>query len=208
MFRTGLIKYWWRYRHLLDGSYRPVPPEPDRVDPHREQIWSLIAPFNPRSLLEIGSGDGANLVLLAKKAPSLQLSAVDINPFALAIAERRVQAAGGTTYHFHQGTTDPLPFAEGRFDVSLSDAVFMYLTPPHVVTALREMRRVSHRAIIVHTLADDRRATSAIIAGNWVHAFERLAAAAIPGSSVTCHPSEASSSEQWRMFGAAYVISW
>lgn len=43
-FRSGVIKWWWRYRHLLDGSYREVPPESSPIDPHRPWLWTLFPP--------------------------------------------------------------------------------------------------------------------------------------------------------------------
>ena len=102
-FRTGAIKWWWRYRHFIDGSYRQAPPPTDVVDPHREQLWSLIAPFSPQSLLEVGCGDGANLALLARKAPAVRLDGVDLNPLALDIARQRVVAGGGDARHSAAG---------------------------------------------------------------------------------------------------------
>jgi hypothetical protein len=56
----------------------------------------------------------------------------------------------------------------------------MYLPPKQAIVALREMRRIASHACIVHTFADDSLAESAIIRGNWVHAFSRLLQTAFP----------------------------
>ena len=93
--RTGAARMFWRYRHLIDGSYRQAPPATDVLDPHREQLWSLIAPFSPQSLLDVGCGDGANLALFVRKAPAVRLDGVDLNPLALAITRRRIIDGGG-----------------------------------------------------------------------------------------------------------------
>ena len=207
-FRTGAIKWWWRYRHFIDGSYRQAPPATDVVDPHREQLWSLIAPFNPQSLLDVGCGDGANLALFARKAPHVRLDGVDINPLALDIARQRVVAAGGILGTLQPGSADELPVATASVDVALSDAVFMYLPPATAIAALREMRRAATRAIVVHTFSTDTLPTSAVIDGNWVHPLPTLIALAIPAASIARHPSALTTSPQWREFGTVCVVTW
>ena len=207
-FRTGAIKWWWRYRHFIDGSYRQAPPATDLVDPHREQLWSLIAPFNPQSLLEVGCGDGANLALLARKAPHVRLDGVDLNPLALDIARQRVAAAGGMLGTLQPGSADELPVATASVDVALSDAVFMYLPPATAIAALREMRRVATRAIVIHTFSDDSLPTSAVIDGNWVHPLPTLIARAVPDSSINHHRSALVTAGQWQEFGAVFVVTW
>jgi SAM-dependent methyltransferase len=206
-FRTGTIKWWWRWRHLIDGSYREAPPPTDAVDPHREQLWSLIAPFDPGSLIEVGCGDGANLALFARKSPSLRLSAIDVNPHAIGIAEQRVRTEGGTAGEFRHGSAERLPFPDSCADVALSDAVFMYLPPAQAVAALREMRRVARRAIVVHTFADDGLTESAVGGGNWVHPLARMIGLAIPDGVVSRRPSLLRSG-QWGDFGTAYLVRW
>jgi hypothetical protein len=92
--------------------------------------------------------------------------------------------------------------------MALSDAVFMYLPPTQAVAALREMRRVARRAIVVHTFADDALPESAVVGGNWVHAFAPLLRLAIPGATVLRNASALVTSAQWRDFGAAFVVTW
>ena len=207
-FRTGAIKYWWRYRHLIDGFYLQAPPPTDAVDPHREQLWSLIAPFNPQSLLEVGCGDGANLALLARRAPAVRLDDVNVNPLALDIARQRVVDAGGTLGTLQRGSADKLPVATASVDVALSDAVFMYLPPAQAVAALKEMRRTARRAAIVHTFADDEAPASAIVNGNWVHAFGVLVQRAIPGAAVKRYSSALVTAPHWKQHGAVFVVTW
>ena len=207
-FRTGAIKWWWRYRHFIDGSYRQAPPATDVVDPHREQLWSLIAPFNPQSLLEIGCGDGANLALFARKAPAVRLDGVDLNPLALAITRQRVIDGGGMLGTLQPGSADKLPVATASVDMGLSDAVFMYLPSATAIAALREKRRVARRAIVVHTFADDALTESTLVNGNWVHAFVPLLRRAIPEAIVHRSASLLVTSAQWRDFGAVFVVTW
>lgn len=206
-FRTGAIRWWWRYRHLIDGSYTATPVDGGAVDPHRSQLWALIAPMAVDSLIEVGCGDGANLALFARLAPRLRLSAVDLNPLALHIAEERVRDAGGTAGEFHHSSAEQLPVPSASADVALSDAVFMYLPPANAVAALREMRRVARSALIVHTFADDTRAQSAVINGNWVHTLAKLVSVACPGASIARQASSIAAG-QWAEFGSIYLVTW
>ena len=206
--RTGAARMFWRYRHLIDGSYRQAPPATDVLDPHRERLWSLIAPFSPQSLLDVGCGDGANLALFARKAPAVRLDGVDLNPLALAITRRRIIDGGGTLGTLQRGSADKLPVATASVDVALSDAVFMYLPPAQAVAALKEMRRTARRAAIVHTFADDEAPASAIVNGSWVHAFGVLVQRAIPGAAVKRYSSALVIDPQWKQHGAVFVVTW
>lgn len=206
--RCGASKYWWRYRHFVDGSYRdgPVVGLPDNV--RREQMWLLCSSFVLADLVEVGCGDGANLAFFARKAPLLRLHGIDVNPFALALAERQVQDAGGRTGIFLRGSADKLPLADGSVDVVLSDAVFMYLTPGQATAAIREMRRVARKAFIVHTFADDSSDVGSVIEGNWVHGLAGLLRTTVPDASWSRYPSQLVTSEAWRQHGSAYVVQW
>jgi SAM-dependent methyltransferase len=207
-FRTGAIKWWWRYRHFIDGSYREAPPADAPTDRHREHLWSIVASLSAASLVEVGCGDGNSLVLFARKAPNMRLSALDLNPLALAIAERRVRDARGTPGEFRRGAADRLPFPDAFADVAVSDGVFMYLQPADALAALREMRRVARRALIVHTFVDDSLAGSTVRNGDWIHPLARLVKAAIPNAKWTRESSEIVASRQWRETGAVFVVTW
>ena len=206
-FRTGAIKWWWRYRHLIDGSYRQAPPPTETVDPHREQLWSHLESLHAGSLIEIGCADGANLVLFAERAPRVALSGVDINPRALAIAEQRVRDAGGTAGTFRHGSAEHVPAPDASADVALSDAVFMYLSQAQAVAALREMRRVARRAMLLHTFVDDALAASAVVGGDWVHPLSALLRLAVPGATVARERSK-NTGGQWAPYGELFVVTW
>ena len=106
------------------------------------------------------------------------------------------------------GSADKLPVATASVDMGLSDAVFMYLPSATAIAALREMRRVARRAIVVHTFADDALTESTLVNGNWVHAFVPLLRRAIPEAIVQRSASRLVTSAQWRDFGAVFVVTW
>lgn len=206
-FRTGVIRYFWRYRHLIDGRYRNAPTELISSDPHRWHWCDFVESLGAQSLLEVGCSDGANLSALAARLPHCALSAVDLNLHALEWASRRIQAIGGTLGAMRVAPAERLPYHDQAVDVVLSDAVFMYLTPSAAERAAREMLRVARLAIIIHSFADDRMIRSELKEGNWVHPIGRLMRDIIPGSVVKIEESLVRTG-QWGQYGTIYQVTW
>lgn len=184
VFRTGAVRFFWQFRHLIDGSYHELPPHLLSHDPHRMRLCDLIEATAVQSCLEVGCADGANLSVLAARFPSCRLSGLDLNPRALRIARERVRNLGGSVGDMRTGSAAKLPFHDNSYDVVLSDAVFMYLTPQMALSALREMGRVSLQLILVHTFSDDSLLASQVLDGNWVHPLRRLIFASAPHAHV------------------------
>jgi len=206
-FRTGLIRFYWQWRHVVDGSYRAAPPSLIAQDAHRVRLCELIAALDAQSCVEVGCADGPNLSILASRLPRCTLSAVDLNRHALRMATERVLAIGGSIGVMRRGTADRLPFESQSFDVALSDAVFMYLTPPTAELAIREMRRVARRAMIIHTFADDDLAHGQLQEGNWVHPVGRLLSSIVAGAHVHKERSLLTNG-QWGRYGTIYHVTW
>ena len=112
--------------------------------PERRFKRALIAQAGIRAghrVLDFGIGT-ATLSLMAKKhAPQAHIAGIDIDPRVLAIARRKVAAAGvPIDLHSYDGTT--LPYPDHHFDRVISSLVFHHLTPQQKNLALREIRRV------------------------------------------------------------------
>jgi SAM-dependent methyltransferase len=206
-FRTGLIRYFWQWRHFVDGSYRAVPDVIVSDDPHRLRLAELLAPLEPESCCEIGCSDGANLSMLASRHPACVLSGIDLNRHALRVAAHRVRAVGGSVGVMRRGAASHVPLATGAVDVALSDAVFMYLTPANARLAVREMRRVARRAIFIHTFSDDGLAEGQLVDGNWVHPVGRILAEVLPSARVHRERSPLVVG-QWGQFGTIFEVTW
>lgn len=206
-FKTGLIRYYWQFRHLLDGSYRDPPSNLVASDPHRTRLAEIIETLSARSVLEIGCADGANLSVLASRMPSCALSAVDLNAHALHLAARRVNEIGGTLGETHVATAEHLPLGDYSVDVALSDAVFMYLTPAAVSRAIKEMHRVSQHAMIIHSFADDGLLRSELREGNWIHPIARMLTEDVPHALLRREKSPLRSG-QWGNYGTIYEVTW
>jgi SAM-dependent methyltransferase len=105
----------------------------------RDQLLGVLAPKPGMQLLEIGCGTGHAACDVARRY-GCQVTAVDISPWM--VAQARAEAARRKMedrVRFEVGDILKLPFASGRFDAILSQAVLMFVDQP---AALAELRRV------------------------------------------------------------------
>jgi SAM-dependent methyltransferase len=113
---------------LLDGFYARVADE--------------VAVACPRgAVLEVGSGPGQLAVRLARAAPDVALTSIDISPAMVERATRRVTEAGlaGQT-RFEVGDVGALPFPEESFDMAVSTLSLHHWSDP--AKGLAEIHRV------------------------------------------------------------------
>ena len=113
----------------------------------------IIERVQPRSVLEVGCGNGINLILLAGRFPALRFAGVELTEAghraARALQERGALPAGLPDYaplpladpaaferiDFRQGNATRLPFEDGAFDLVIT------------VLALEQMERVRAQAL-------------------------------------------------------------
>lgn len=108
----------------------------DIFDNYRDEFRARVLGGRPRSILEVGSGDGAFLNTVKGEVGRL----VGLDPSAEAVAKLR-----GEGFEAEQGSAEKLPFADGEFDV----VVFSF-TPHHIgdwAAALNEAMRVARHSI-------------------------------------------------------------
>lgn len=130
----------------------------DIFDNYRDEFRARVLGGRPRSILEVGSGDGAFLKTVQGEVGRL----AGLDPSEDAVAKLR-----GEGFEAVLGSAERLPFADGEFDV----VVFSF-TPHHVAdwnAALSEAMRVARNGVEIldvwydDTVADQRTA----------HAFDR-----------------------------------
>jgi ubiquinone/menaquinone biosynthesis C-methylase UbiE len=85
--------------------------------------------------------------------------AADSNPDVLVIARRELSRAG---IEVVEADVRALPFDDGEFDVAHVSLLLHHLEPASAVAALRELRRVARRGIVVNDL---RRGWLPLVAG-------------------------------------------
>jgi release factor glutamine methyltransferase len=153
---------------------------PDVLIPRPETEFAVIAVLDrlkqrppeaaPPQIADVGTGSGAIAIAIAKHAPTALLTAIDVSPAALAVAEANASTHGvGQRTTFLLGDLLTLLPAEPRFDVVVSN-------PPYVSNA--ELQQLApevrnhepHLALVAGTRGTE------IIARLIPQAAERLAA--------------------------------
>lgn len=137
----------------------------DVYEIYREEFAARVLSGRPRSILEVGSGDGA--FLRSVKGEVGRLAGLDPD-------RERVSALRADGYEAVQGAGEKLPFADGEFDV----VVFSF-APHHFAdwsVCLDEALRVARHSVEIldiwydDTVADQR-ATHAL--DRWMKAIDR-----------------------------------
>ena len=108
------------------------------------------------AILEIGCGCGANLEVIAHRAPLLRLVGIDISSAAIEVGRDHFAKLdlGGIT--LIEGQADDLSaFSDASIDIVFTDAMFLYIGPDKIKNCIEEMRRIARRAIILLELHID-----------------------------------------------------
>ena len=102
--------------------------------PETEQLvmavldWAKLRDGRPLQIIDIGTGSGIVAVCLAKQLESAQLTAVDVSPQALAVAERNAAK---------HGVIERIRLLESDLFAQLGDATFdaIVSNPPYIATS-------------------------------------------------------------------------
>lgn len=129
----------------------------------RDAHWRLVAQAGIEpgaTVLEIGTGTGALLLLAKRAVPDAAAIGLDPDPRVLAIAARKARRAG-VTLRLDRGYADRLPYPDGSVDRVLSAFMLHHLPADQQHDALREVRRVLAPGGRLHLLDIDGSAPSA-----------------------------------------------
>ena len=102
-------------------------------------------------VLDIGCGTGSLTVDIKRLHPLAEVTGVDPDPKALAIATRKANQAG-VSVTFDQGFGDRLAYADASFDRVFSSLMFHHLTRDEKLATLAEVRRVLKPGGSLHLL--------------------------------------------------------
>ena len=91
-------------------------------------------------VLDIGSGNGALTLLLARNLPGVHFIGVDITPALIEDAKQQAQKFGVQNVEFQEGNALQLMFDDGYFDATICQTLLMHLPEPS--KAVMEMSRV------------------------------------------------------------------
>lgn len=143
---------FWRHRttkqHKKFWEQRQINWQTDYLDtwkhPHRTLISQILATMPWISLIEIGCGPGANLknILSTNKKPFIQIGGVDINPDAIALANKTF-----TNGMFKVSSGDDMMLSDKSCDVILSDMTLIYVG--QIDKYLNEIKRVTRNYVVL-----------------------------------------------------------
>ena len=126
------MKMGWFEKHFVNSAGHS-----QRVAEHAERLVRLADPRPGQRLLDVGCGNGAAPVHLARTF-GLEATGVDVDPEQIEAA--KTHAGGFERASFLVGDTTSLPFEDGAFDLVFTNKVTHHV--PDWQGALAEMARV------------------------------------------------------------------
>lgn len=126
--------------------------------PHRRLLVNSVVALGigDGGVLDVGCGKGPNLVLLAQELPGIRLEGIDLSRSAVDAAGAELASRNLSGIRVSQGGTGDLTtFESGAFDIVVSDAVLIYLSPEQISATLREMLRIARKGLVLGTWHQD-----------------------------------------------------
>ena len=109
-----------------------------------DEVENAVRELAPRSVLDVGCGEGIVTERIARALPEAEVVGLDVaDPALLAEWERRKRG----NLAFRSGSAYALPYADGSFELVCALEVLEHLERPH--DALAELRRVGSRALVM-----------------------------------------------------------
>ena len=145
---TRIHEWAWRYFHTIS----PEELRKSAAHPHRSFLISRIENHRPfKTVLEIGSNAGQNLLLLALKFPEVEFHGIDINHRFVEIGKNWLADKGVTNVSLTVKRADRVDdFGDRSFDIVFTDATLMYIGPDKIRGVLSEIKRVTCKAILMN----------------------------------------------------------
>lgn len=132
--------YWDGDRRTGYGGYQYIPGYWREFACNLVQKYGLTAQSR---VLDIGCGKGFLLAELEAVVPGIDIRGIDISEYAIARAPEQLSGK------LEVGDCTRLPYGEKEFDLAISINVFHNLVAPELVSALKEISRVSIQSYIV-----------------------------------------------------------
>jgi release factor glutamine methyltransferase len=124
----GKREFWSREFVVTQEALIPRPETELLV----ELALARIAPGQPAQIADLGTGTGALAITLGLELPLAQITAVDISPQALAIAQRNAARLGAANIRFLQGDWLQMLAPRPNFDLIVSNPPYIASGDPHL----------------------------------------------------------------------------
>jgi SAM-dependent methyltransferase len=121
---------------------------PGGTDASIRAIERLMGTGNGARILDVGTGAGDMPIAFSRRG--WRTVAADVNPDVLAVARARL--ARVASVEVIEADALALPLDDGAVDVAHCSLLIHHLAPDEAVVALREMRRVARRGVVVNDL--------------------------------------------------------
>ena len=132
-------KYWAERKINWEKDYTST-----WTHPHRQLICAVLKGITWKSLIEIGCGSGANLVKIVNTFKGIQVGGIDINPDAIAAAQKIFSNA-----ILKVGSGEDIFLSDDASDILLTDRTLIYVPPRKIHTYIKELKRVGRDWIIL-----------------------------------------------------------
>ena len=119
------------YDNIPYPTYPTLSAHPDRLATVARLMGLAAKPANRCHLLELGCGDGMNLIPLAVALPDSQFAGIDISPAAIARGVEAIRELGLTNVRLAVGDIAKLDRGLGTFDYVVAHGVYSWV-PEHV----------------------------------------------------------------------------
>lgn len=107
----------------------------------KEVAEGVTATMASGRILDVGTGPGYLPIAIAKRAPSLDITGIDLSPAMVKIARTNAQKRGfSDRVRFLHANASNLPFEEGDFDLVVSTLSFHHWARP--LECLTEIHRI------------------------------------------------------------------
>jgi SAM-dependent methyltransferase len=141
-------------------------------------VRDRVAAFAPDAVLEVGSGCGNILFLLAQACPGARFTGIEINPTAVECGNEWIREEGIQSVSLVEGRAEQIgKYPDKSFDVVFSCAAIMYVTPAHITDILMNMLRLARKAVILIEMHDESIADyrgEFRFPRNWIRDYRRI----------------------------------
>lgn len=182
--------------------------------PHRPYLVNQIEKWFPfESVLEVGCNAGPNLLLLAKRFPDAIFTGIDINRHFIDSGKETMAREEIKNVLLSMGTAENLShFKDRSIDITFTDATLMYIGPDKIIQTLKEIKRVTRKAILFNEWCFEdaqNRQHSVWNYLHWVHDFRSLLQEIVPDNKITTTklPGHLWGNNDWQEYGTLVEVN-
>src|SRR4030042_6788332 len=175
IFGTKTDELYWKFRHIFDNSWtRSYISEGSINHPHRKILIDKISAYYPfDSVLEIGCASGPNLYLISKMFPATKFYGIDVSTKAIKTGNDFFKKENINNVFLSSGKAEELKkFQDKSIDVVFTDAALIYEGPDKIDLVIREILRVTKKAIILCEQYSD--SSDSFYRDHWIHNYISL----------------------------------